>query len=194
MYLMYLFLIHGKGDACAPLPGLSIDCVPVLLSLLAEMPKARSGSRSVAAPQQTLEKPPVPVGCHIIPLRNGTWQERQALGRALSHWSERAAGKSGLLESLDHLALLSLLGGESSQDLCHGMLEDSTNLPLRPGEMDQKTAEGRKEDDEDRTIFFAVPGGKSYNRRRVIEKLRQEIPAELVQDILIDGRSWQEID
>ena len=32
--------------------------------------------------------------------------------------------------------------------------------------------------------------GSGYDRRRVIDSLRRAVPAALVEDVLIDGRSW----
>jgi hypothetical protein len=93
---------------------------------------------------------------------------------------------------MDHLALLSLLGGDTPQDLFLGMLKGAAESLLPGGQTEASTTEDTDEG-EDAAIFFIVRGGNSC-RRRVVESLRQEVPAELVKDILIGGRSWREID
>ena len=40
-------------------------------------------------------------------------------------------------------------------------------------------------------VPLEIRGGKSYNREAAIASLRQAIPAQLVEDVLIDGRSWK---
>jgi hypothetical protein len=39
------------------------------------------------------------------------------------------------------------------------------------------------------TALFRVRGG-NYDRRRTVASLRRHIPADLVEDVLVDGRSW----
>jgi hypothetical protein len=91
---------------------------------------------------------------------------------------------------MDNLALLDLLAEESPQALVLQMLGKATQAD--PWGEKFPTPQGADPDvPEERTIFFAVRGGPSFDRCRVIASLRQDIPAELVEDILIDGQSWQ---
>jgi hypothetical protein len=39
-----------------------------------------------------------------------------------------------------------------------------------------------------------VRAGRSYDRRATIQSLRQDIPAELVEAVLVDGRSWNRVE
>src|SRR5262249_36776036 len=132
-----------------------------------------------------------PVPCWVIPRRDGNRPQRQALGDALGRWSNRESGPTGLLHHMDNLALLDLLAEESPQALVLQMLGKATEAD--PWGEKVKTPQGADSDvPEERTIFFAVRGGPSFDRCRVIASLRQDIPAELVEDILIDGQSWQD--
>jgi hypothetical protein len=41
-----------------------------------------------------------------------------------------------------------------------------------------------------RTLYLKVWGGDGFSRQRTIESLRRDIPHDLVEDILVEGRSW----
>ncbi len=41
-------------------------------------------------------------------------------------------------------------------------------------------------------VQFAATGAPLHTRSEIIESLRGQIPAELVEDVLIGGRSWSE--
>jgi hypothetical protein len=91
---------------------------------------------------------------------------------------------------MDNLALLELLAEESPQALVLQILGKGTDAD--PWGKQVPTPEGAdSHTPEERIIFFAVRGGPSFDRCRVIASLRQDIPAELVEDILIGGQSWQ---
>jgi len=42
-------------------------------------------------------------------------------------------------------------------------------------------------------ISFTV-GARGYDRRRTLDSLRRHVPAELVEDVLVEGRSWQQVE
>jgi hypothetical protein len=92
---------------------------------------------------------------------------------------------------MDNLALLDLLAEESPQALVLQMLGKATDADPWGEKIPTPESAGPDAPDE-RTIFFAVRGGPSYDRRRVLASLRPDIPEELVEDILIDGKSWKE--
>ena len=156
-----------------------------------KLPASKVGYVGVVPGQRPAPaKLPRPVGCWVIPRWDATPEQRQVLGEALGRWSKRESDPNGLLHHMDHLALLDLLAVESPQACVLQMLgkageADPWRESAAPGEEADKTIP------EERTVFFAVRGGSSYDRWRVIASLRQDIPAELVEDILIDGQSWQ---
>jgi hypothetical protein len=134
-----------------------------------------------------------PIACWVLPRRDGTAAERQVLGDALGRWSKRESGENGILHHMDNLALLDLLAEESPQAFVLQML-GKTGEPDPWGEKVVPALGAEPPAPEERTVFFAVRGGSSYDRRRVIASLRQDIAADLVEDILIDNQSWDVAD
>ena len=139
-------------------------------------------------------EPALPVGCWVIPRRQGTPEQWQALGEALCRWSKRESVETGLLHHLDHLALFNLAAEISP---ITGLLNPPREaIPAGPRPGGAGTARDGVEEisvglEEDQNVFFAVRGGDSYNRQHIIDSLRRDISPELVDDILVDGKSWE---
>jgi hypothetical protein len=104
------------------------------------------------------------IKCDVILQWSATPEELAAVGTAL--WRSRAAGKTGIYQYLDNQALADLIAGK---------------LPiagLTPGE-----GLGRG-------FHFRLWDETSHDRQPIIDSLRQDIPVNGVEDIVVGGRSW----
>jgi hypothetical protein len=110
------------------------------------------------------------MNCEIILQWGATPEQLTALGGALWRWCGRAAGAAGIYQQLDNQPLADLIAGK---------LPASGPTPW-PGDR--------------RGVPFWFLGEASHDRRATIGSLRREIPAEGVEDILINGKSWNLID
>ncbi len=108
--------------------------------------------------------------CDVILPWGATPEQLTALGAALWRWCNRAGGNAGIYQSLDNQALA---------DLIAGRLQASSRTPRR--------AEGRG-------VSFRVRDEASPDRQATLDSLRREIPAAGVEDIVVDGTSWNLID
>ena len=109
------------------------------------------------------------IDCDVI-LKNGATAEQLArLGSALWRWCGRTEEDTGIYPRLDNQVLADLIAGKQPA----------------PGQMppqSQQLSDG---------IHFRVQDTGSVNRQTTIERLRREIPAEGIQDILVHGASWR---
>jgi hypothetical protein len=125
----------------------------------------------------------------VLPRREATSDELKALGLALADWSEAELRPGGLLRSIDNIVLTELLGGDDPSEVVFAVLygpqddECFTITQRTPPHSDPAEAARR-------LIVACVFRGSVYDRRRAVESLRDAVPAALVQDVLIDGRSW----
>ena len=124
----------------------------------------------------------MPIVCELRPLRGATTDQLKRLGIAVKAWADRELGK-GILVSIDPESLASLLMGEPPKP-----------LGLRVKQHHEDASWERIREDlgaalSERSLRFTV---KDEPRGAIIESLRQAIPAELVEDILIDDASWTE--
>jgi hypothetical protein len=110
------------------------------------------------------------MNCDIILQWSATPKQLSALGAALWRWCSRAAGAAGIYQHLDNQALADLIAGK---------LPASSQTPWRG---------------ERRGVHFWFQGEASHDRQATIGSLRRDIPAEGVEDIVIDGKSWNLID
>jgi hypothetical protein len=92
-----------------------------------------------------------------------------ALGAALWRWCTRAAGETGIYQYLDNQALADLIAGK---------------LPA-PGRAVRQTERG---------VHLGIRDDVSHDRQGTIDSLRREMPAEGIEDILIEGQSWVAVD
>ena len=102
------------------------------------------------------------VNCEITVPWSATPDQLTALGSALWRWSVRTAGDAGIYECLDNQPLADLIAG---------------TLP-RSGR-----AEGRG-------TRFRLRDPASQSRQATIDSLRWEMPAQGVEDVVVDGTSW----
>ncbi len=110
------------------------------------------------------------MNCDMILQWGATPEQLTALGAALWRWCNRAAGASGIYQQLDNQALA---------DLVAGKLPASNQRPW-PGDR--------------RGVHFWFQGETFQDRLTTIGSLRRDIPAEGVEDIVINGKSWNLMD
>lgn len=106
------------------------------------------------------------MNCDIILRWNATPEQLTALGAALWHWCNRAAGTTGIYRHLDNQALA---------DMVAGKLPESSQAPVHADR---------------RGVHFQFQDEASHGRQMTIGNLRRDIPAEGVEDIIIEGKSW----
>jgi hypothetical protein len=129
------------------------------------------------------------VPAEVLPRRGATSDDLKSLGRALADWSEGELAPGGLLRFIDTIVLTELVGGDDPSEVvfavCYGE-DDGDVLTITrraPPHSDPAAAS--------RLLVVACSfRGTGYRRRRVVESLRDAIPAALVEDVVIDGRSW----
>jgi hypothetical protein len=135
--------------------------------------------------------------CVVKPRANATAEQLKDLGTALAAWSDREAGEGGLLKFIDHLALIDLMGAGEPQDVVAEILgwPSSPTLPegaaTLPGAAPLPALTAAPEE---LFVFFVLHGGPAFSRRRAVESLRAALPADLVEDVLIDRRSWDVVE
>jgi hypothetical protein len=106
------------------------------------------------------------INCDIVLQWSATPEQLRALGAALWRWGIGAAGDTGIYQYLDNQALADLIAGK---------------LPASS----QAERQG---------VHFRVRDEASHDRQATIDSLRREIPAKGVEDIVVDGTSWNLID
>jgi len=109
------------------------------------------------------------VYCEVFPRQGATPCQLQELGLALQRWYARESREYGI-------ALYT--NGEGAKALRDGRLPPA-RAPRRKGRQFP-------------AVPLAVRAGRTYDRRTVIESLRKDIRPDLVEDVLIDGRSWRD--
>ena len=112
------------------------------------------------------------IDCDVIVRGNATAEQLSELGSALWRWCGRAAGETGIYPCLDNQVMADLIAGKQPRS-------------------DQTPAQSQQRSD---GVHFRMSDVGSHDRRRTIERLRREIPAKGIQDILVDGRSWNLIE
>jgi hypothetical protein len=125
----------------------------------------------------------------VVPRREATSDQLRALGLALADWSEGELRPGGLLRSIDNIVLTELLGGDDPTEYVFAVLrgadeDDAITITCRtPQHADPAEAA--------RCLIVACSfRGPGYDRSRAVESLRAAVPAALVEDVRIDGRSW----
>ena len=109
------------------------------------------------------------INCDVILQWHATPEQLTALGAALWRWCHDTAGDAGIYQYLDSQALADLIAGK---------------MP-GPGQTSRPT--------ERRGVYLRVRDEASRDRQTTVDSLRQEIPAGGVEDILVDGKSWNRI-
>jgi len=144
----------------------------------------------------------MPIDCEVIPLPAATPPELKALGSALLRWYVRECGGEGIAHSVDTEALIELLNGRvpaprvprlSPAYVPAGACEAApppgllNGYELRAPDVEQlreALAEAR------RPAALLCVREEIYDRAHTIASLRQHLPAELIRDVYLDGRSW----
>jgi hypothetical protein len=109
--------------------------------------------------------------CDLILRWGATPDQLAALGTTLWGWCTRETGPAGIYQHLDNQALADLLAGQHPG----------------PGQ----TSWG---DDGRRCSHFHFRGQPGDDRQATIASLRRDLPPGGVEDIVIDGKSWDLID
>ncbi len=110
------------------------------------------------------------MNCEIILQWGATPEQLAALGTALWRWCSRTAGDTGIYQYLDNQALADLIAGK---------LPVSSQPPLYTDR---------------RGVHFRVRDETSQDRRASLDGLRRELPAGGIEDVLVDGTSWNPVE
>lgn len=105
------------------------------------------------------------IHCDVFVRWSSEPEQFRALGSALWRWNIRAAGKNSIYQYLDNQALADLIAG---------------HCPVSSGIAGQM----------DQGCHFRIRDDVSHDRLETIQRLRREIPDEGIEDILVDGTSW----
>jgi hypothetical protein len=109
------------------------------------------------------------IDCNIGLRWDATPAQLTTLGGALWRWCTRPARGNGIYQYLDSQPL---------SDLIAGRFPAPGNRPPLAGQ---------------RGAHFTVRDEVSDDRRSAVDRLRREIPAEAVEDIVVGGTSWNSI-
>jgi hypothetical protein len=143
----------------------------------------------------------MPIDCEVIPRPGATPDELKELGSALLRWYVQECGGDGVAHSVDTEALIELLNGRPPAPRVPRPLP--AYVPSGTGD----TAEGGGLNgyevpvptvEQLRAALAEARGPaarlrlreENYDRARAAACLRQHLPAGLVGDVRIDGRSW----
>jgi len=127
----------------------------------------------------------MPVICELRPRVDANPDELKRLEAALKAFADRELGK-GILCAIDGNGLASLLGGEPPNPMGTQVAEHNKDVDWARIRQDLGPIVS------DRSLRFSVKDEPAYARAQIVETLRQAIPADLVEDFLIDGVSWNE--
>ena len=135
----------------------------------------------------------------MIPRPGATPAELKALGSALLRWYVRECRGDGIAHSVDTEALIEMLNGRppaarvprpslacvtaAADDGAPGLNGYEMRAP-DVEQLRQALAEARRP-----AALLRVRDAK-YDRARAVANLREHVAADLVQDVRIDGRSW----
>ncbi len=106
------------------------------------------------------------IRCDVILSWQATPAQLAALGAALWRWCNWGAGNTGIYQFLDNQALADLIAGRFP----------TASLTPRPADQ--------------RGVYFGVEDKVSSDRRASIASLRRAMPAAGIEDILVEGSSW----
>jgi hypothetical protein len=155
---------------------------------------------------------PFPLDCAIIPRHDATPDELKELGAALAAWWRAECSVPGsAAERLDEDALNDLREGELPQPFglrllgwfrepaAHRGLAGSRRLTardmtdvLRHARDANPRVARRIPPTNLRAVFLGLSNHSELAVNRLLASLRLRLPPDLVEDVLIDGRSWDE--
>ena len=141
----------------------------------------------------------MPIECELIPRSDLNPEQRQELANAFCYW----AGPENGFETMDGYAAWCMLEGELPPTAAMGILhremevrEACTTIHVaakQANELVEEIERLRTQFEQTpslRCLRFAVMS-EGYNRRQQITVLREWLPESLLDDVLIDGRSWR---
>ena len=108
--------------------------------------------------------------CDVIVRWDATPEQLTVLGNGLWRWCNRAAGDTGIYQYLDNQALADLIAGK---------------LPISSQALGSAERRG---------VHFQIRDNASRDRQATIDSLRLEIPVKGLEDIVVDGTSWNVVD
>jgi hypothetical protein len=106
------------------------------------------------------------INCDVVLQWDATSEQLRAVGAALWRWCSRAAGDTGIYRLLDDQALADLIAGR---------------LPRSSPSPRQVEWQG---------VHFRFRDESSPAGQATIDSLRRAIPDEGVEDLVVDGKSW----
>ena len=138
--------------------------------------------------------------CEVIPRSTATSEQLRALGGALAVWARHESADIGILHFISRGALVNLANGnpppsffEQYQEMLNearALMGDVAALGAEQQQQERKKLrETLGETSARRTLFFQVRGSYA-TRARIFANLRENIPADLVDDVVVAGRSW----
>jgi hypothetical protein len=138
--------------------------------------------------------------CEVIPRRDATPEQLRALGGALADWARLASSDEGILHFISRFGLADLTNGNRPPPFLEQYQEMLNEGRILSGDAislgaEQQLEERRRlkdvlgDDSRRQTLFFQVRCTYA-ERRQVANTLRDNIPAQLVDDVLVGDRSW----
>jgi hypothetical protein len=141
------------------------------------------------------------IECEVVPRPGATPAELKALGSALLRWYVRECRGDGIAHSVDTEALIELLNGRPPAPrvprAAPACVPPGVREPAEPGWLNgyelrvpsldrlrDAIAGARRP-----AALLRVRDGKC-DRCRAVASLRQHLPASLIDDVFVDGRSW----
>jgi hypothetical protein len=139
--------------------------------------------------------------CEIVPRHDATPAQLRDLGLILAGWAGRESADTGILHFISRNALADLSNGnrpptflEQYQEMLNETRALSGNLTALDPEAQALDRAKLKEMLGDHgplhRLFFQVRGSYA-TRGRILSNLRENIPAEMVEDVLVADRSWE---
>jgi hypothetical protein len=150
------------------------------------------------------------IECELTPRAELTPRQYKHLGEQLGRWCDEQCA-SGTFQWIDEDALAELLRGERPQPVFVRKVQRHLGRTLR---LDEQMVQRLTSDDPEAmldseqelaqeirsslggdamrcTVIFSLHGGAKFDRRETIAALRAVLPVDLIEDVRIDGRSWE---
>jgi len=108
--------------------------------------------------------------CQVVLKGSASPEQLSTLGGALWGWCNRAAGESAIYQYVDNQLLADLIAGKFPVSSSQSGVADH------------------------RGLCFRVRGQASQDFRPTVDSLRRALPGQAVEDIVIDGVSWNLVD